>query len=542
MAEFLKTICEELIKIRVYLIKIGPSRRQGNICEKKLSEAKTLYQQYTKFLEEISRILQTKKEYEVKLINQFSENIEKLYSEIADLCKIKPIDCVTMAKFDLKIALNLLPVINDTELTTMQLIDGIEYYDSVLEDASKSNLIEFVLKSRLSQSAKLKLSKKYNKVSELLRDMKLHLLPKKSFIALSSKLQSAKQSEKSISDYGQEISNLFVDLTISQSEGHEDSYDVLKRVNEKLAIKRFADGLRNRRLSTIIAARNYSCLNDAIQAAVDEDISSTVNQNDILTMRKPNRYFVSNYRGNQRGMRSTSRPRNTHRGGRYQQRGSTRGWTDTSYRGRSTARGSRGRSYQNYSRGRQQQRGGQIHVIPGTRSPKFYRKTSERKTTSSFFEAKNNFIYSYNNSLFTTLSIDGAAYSWLIDTGASISAIKQEYIIKHNIPIHKWTTTINGIGGKVRAIGYACIKLTTQTYCFSHKFYVFDSLPCKADGIIGYDFLNKFGSCIDLQSKEMTLYTSFNNKIVLKLNNQLKHMYNIPSRSEINPLFRYKYE
>ncbi|KAF9797300.1 hypothetical protein SFRURICE_006282 [Spodoptera frugiperda] len=46
-------------------------------------------------------------------------------------------------------------------------------------------------------------------------------------------------------------------------------------VNEKQAIKQFSDGLRNRRIRRIISARNYSSLKDAIQAAQDEETSSS---------------------------------------------------------------------------------------------------------------------------------------------------------------------------------------------------------------------------------------------------------------------------
>ncbi|KAJ8704288.1 hypothetical protein PYW08_013012 [Mythimna loreyi] len=290
MAEFIKELIIELYKIRTYLIKIGPSRRQENICNKKLSEANVLYEQYNNYIEEIKRIKQFKSVSEIEDIDKSGVKFCNLYLEVTNLCKSEPIISATMAKFDLKIALNLLPVMNDTEAVTKQLIDGIEYYDSVLEDASKKELIEFVLKSRLSQFAKLRLAKKYGNVTKLLRDMKIHLLPKKSFTAISSKLQSIKQNEKTITDYGQELSSLFVDLTISQSEGHEESYDSLKRVNEKLAIKRFADGLRNRRLSTIIAARNYDSLSDAIQAAIDEETSSSdYTSSNIMSMRRSNR-------------------------------------------------------------------------------------------------------------------------------------------------------------------------------------------------------------------------------------------------------------
>lgn len=205
--------------------------------------------------------------------------------------------------FDLKIACNLLPVINADEATILQLTDAIELYNSMLNDASKQNLINFVLKTRLSQNAKLRLNTSYETVEALVKDIKDHLLSKKSSTALQSKLSRAVQGNRSINEFGNYIENLFVNLTISQADGDNNAFKVLKSVNEKTAIKQFADGLRNQRLNTIIAARNFNSLKDCIRAALDESDSNTFgnsNQNQVLTMSK------SHYKGFQNG----SRPHN----------------------------------------------------------------------------------------------------------------------------------------------------------------------------------------------------------------------------------------
>lgn len=77
-----------------------------------------------------------------------------------------------------------------------QLIDGIEYYNTILTTPEcKNNLIQFVLKSRLSQTAKLKLEQSYSSVSALLLDMKNNLLPKKSATAMQFKLQTRAQNK-----------------------------------------------------------------------------------------------------------------------------------------------------------------------------------------------------------------------------------------------------------------------------------------------------------------------------------------------------------
>lgn len=88
-------------------------------------------------------------------------------------------------------------------------------------------------------------------------------------------MQMIKQGGKTIEEYGRELEELFVNLTISQANGNSEAYKILKPLNEKQAISRFTDGLRSDKLSTIIAARGYTSLKDAIQAAKDEQTTMT---------------------------------------------------------------------------------------------------------------------------------------------------------------------------------------------------------------------------------------------------------------------------
>lgn len=140
----------------------------------------------------------------------------------------------------------------------------------------------------MSQSAKLKLNSNYLNVDDLTKDMRKELLPQKSAASIQDKLHRIRQNDLNIEDYGKKILDMFVELTISQSEGNSESYNILKNVNEKFAIKKFADGLRNRRLSTVIAARNYKSLKDAIQAAKEEETEGPSTSGDVMGMYQNN--------------------------------------------------------------------------------------------------------------------------------------------------------------------------------------------------------------------------------------------------------------
>lgn len=332
----LNELYTELKNIRTYLVKIGPARRKGEIIIKKIKEADDLVFKFNSVLESLNRLSDKFKVNESLRIEKISTDFFGLYESIIDLCSSSFSGKITenMAKFDLKIAMNLLPVASDDEVSIKQLIDGIEYYMLELDTDSRKKLIHFVLKNRLSQNAKLKLETNYDSIDGLIRAMKCNLLPKKSAPAIQTRLNNFKQNNLSVEEYGRQITNMFVDLTISQSEGNESDFKVLKPRNEKQAIKIFADGLRNRRLGTIVTARNYSSLNDAVQAALDED-SSAYPSEDILTLRYQNYNQYYHYKG-RRNMSAGQFRGQRGRGKQYQYQAQY-----LPFRGRNAERGSR---------------------------------------------------------------------------------------------------------------------------------------------------------------------------------------------------------
>lgn len=312
MAEELTLILNELKVIRTYLIKIGSKRRVGHIIETKRLEANEVLEKYNTCIEIYKTKLKLGKisRSEIHLVNKVCEEFNCLFSEILNLCSgiteegKSSSESAKMSSehFDLKNAFTILPRMTDEVNSVLELIEGIEYYSSVLDSPDcHKKLIQCVLKNRLSARAKLKLSEKYDTVNELVQDMKKRLIPQKNPTALQTKLLQCKQNHRSISDFGKEISQLFVELTISQANGDSSKHDVLKPLNEKFAIQRFSEGLRNSRLSTVIEARNYDSLSDAIQAAEDSETSSQSTSEGVMGMyKKP--FSYNSFRRPQRGL------------------------------------------------------------------------------------------------------------------------------------------------------------------------------------------------------------------------------------------------
>lgn len=215
-------------------------------------------------------------------------------------------------KFNLKTAAAIIPLMDSSEDTIKAIIDAIELYDSLLDSDGKKLLTKYVLKARISESAKLRLEKSYLSNQDLINDIKSRLLTKKSAAALSLELHNMKQNRKSIDQYGKSIEDLMVNLTLAQSNGNDNAATVLAEANEKIAINAFANGLVDNDLRIIIKSRNFARLNDAIRAAQDEDNSKKNNGSQVFHLRGR----TNNFRGfRNQGYRGNSN--NWHRGTKH---------------------------------------------------------------------------------------------------------------------------------------------------------------------------------------------------------------------------------
>lgn len=264
------------------------------------------------------------KEYNEGIKNYLSASRDTLLARLntitenqATLPNVKELNLTMSEKFDIRTAASLLPCLDGSEEATKQLIDSIQLYSDMLNNDGQKMLINYVLKTRLTQSAKLRLSLTYNTVENLITDIKTHLLTKKSAAVLATDLHNSRQNNKSIDEYSKNIEELLTNLTLAQADGDQNKIAILKEVNEKLAINAFSNGLRNSELRTIIKARNYSSLKDAIVGAKDEETLKLSNsQHSAFHLRhNTNTHHNNSARGSNRGNRGrfqTNFSRNSH--------------------------------------------------------------------------------------------------------------------------------------------------------------------------------------------------------------------------------------
>lgn len=130
--------------------------------------------------------------------------------------------------------------------------------------------------------------------------------------------------------------------------------------------------------------------------------------------------------------------------------------------------------------------------------------------------------------------------SFLVDTGATLSVIAKNKI-PHNIILQHNNITIRGIGGNIYSHEIAelqlCLSSQTESYstsaAFTFRFHVLNNMPCKADGIIGLDFLRMYNANIDLLNNVLTLQNNSKKFLVhMYRNNDFNKNLYLPRRSE----------
>lgn len=234
-------------------------------------------------------------------------------------------------KFDLKTAAGLIPVATEKEESVLTLIDTVELYESMIREEDKEKLMNFVLKTRLGLSAKLQLENKYENVKDLVTDMRAKLLPVKSAAKIMGRLTSFKQTG-SLDRYCKDMEDMFNELSLAQQGSDEGVRKILRVENEKLAIQSFANGLKSTETRTVVKARGFKTLKEAIREAKEEEETRPREEHVLFNRHREEQYGFAN-RGRGFGYRGGP---NRNVGGYFQQQGARR-YEEVNQRGASRA-------------------------------------------------------------------------------------------------------------------------------------------------------------------------------------------------------------
>lgn len=133
------------------------------------------------------------------------------------------------------------------------------------------------------------------------------------------------------------------------------------------------------------------------------------------------------------------------------------------------------------------------------------------------------------------LNANNKLIEFVIDTGASCCLINK-VLLPDNVKINTLERLpINGIGGGITSIGTTFLILTVNNMKFLCKFHVInggnDDFSTSVNGILGNDFLIKYGARIDFELNKLSLGT-VQGRTSIYLRNTASEILSIPSRSE----------
>ncbi len=136
-------------------------------------------------------------------------------------------------------------------------------------------------------------------------------------------------------------------------------------------------------------------------------------------------------------------------------------------------------------------------------------------------------------------SISGNLNTYLLDTGANISTLKESALPDKALINVNNKCKINGIvEGLVQTLGSIDTNLSIDGIQFKHQFQVVDNnFPVPSDGIIGLDFIKKYNCILDFNQEnwKMILRPSFlSYKLILPISTSLnKNSLILPARCEV---------
>lgn len=300
MLDLFRQLYEEVKIFKANRIKDNKEKRENlDLVAKRRSQTQEFLIKLNALLSEFENVKSRFKLDVISDIQTYVSATETLITDIQTVLAQRLDKGITMAEsFDLRTAATLIPSMNGSEDTTKQLIDSIKLYAEMLKPEHQVFLINYVLKTRLSEEAKVRLAKNYNSVDMLVEDIQSNFITKKSATVLSSQLHHSQQLHKSVDEYGKEIEKLLSELTLAQAGSDENLLKLLRPVNETLAINSFCNGLKNNELRTILKARNCTTIKEAISIAKDEESTRVVKNVVYFNKTSSNNYHA--FRGNSR--------------------------------------------------------------------------------------------------------------------------------------------------------------------------------------------------------------------------------------------------
>lgn len=246
---------------------------------KKVNELKEIK---SKFIEKYVVLLENDAKLACKLKEQFDEvyrTLDKIIEEkIVKTLEKESRTIKNMATFDITVTLKVVPEFQGDPKNLNNFLNLVEFlHDDLKDNTEKTKLIKFVLKTRLSEKVKNKLSASDTPTDLVTLKSSLQGIFKvnKTPLKIQSELAKAVQGSRPIKDFAEHVENLVAQLNALQiAEQGEAHRGIISKLNDQIGLNAFKNGLQEGIKSTVFASTPKT-LQDAVKIASEVETIGT---------------------------------------------------------------------------------------------------------------------------------------------------------------------------------------------------------------------------------------------------------------------------
>lgn len=177
-------------------------------------------------------------------------------------------------EFDFTKHSKIIPVFDGESKNFTNFINLVELVYDSLNDAGKVMLINFVMKTKLTDPVRTKLSiyPNPNNFANLKENFSKIIRSSRTALSIQNELSRVKQNNSTLLEFSSKIETLIAELnSIQIRQSGEEHRDIIAKINDEIGLNAFKSGLNDKLRSTVLAGRP-TALNDAINLAFDSDI------------------------------------------------------------------------------------------------------------------------------------------------------------------------------------------------------------------------------------------------------------------------------
>lgn len=284
------------------------------------------------------------------IIDNFDSTIVERNSSLPRLSSLTNVSPGTiMSEFDIKLANSLIPDFDGSPKDVHDFLNKVEFYNTQLNDAGKTTLLDFVLKIKLKAKIadQVRLPARSNNFEGLKGALLARYSDKTNKSAKINQMERLYQND-TVANFASKLENLCSDLIRLKMVGKDETVrQVIVDEVDELAIKIFVRGLRRPEVKQALIYKEPTSLADAVRFALEADAKFfEPQQSNVNAYTHSSNGYGRGFRGNKRGRNGGGRQG---RRGRSNFRGNNRNGQNSQYDSSQNNRQNNGHNSQQFN-------------------------------------------------------------------------------------------------------------------------------------------------------------------------------------------------